>query len=138
MRFGPKLHANELRAVASQPLLRSVDEPGRIYYDRNVNQVHPRLPISNEQLDEFCQRWHVIELALFGSVTRDDYRPDSDIDVMVEFSPDADRNLWDFVDMRDELAEILGRDVDLITKGTIKNPYRKASIEKDLKVIYAA
>lgn len=138
MRFGPILSSERTGGgVLTQPR-GSVDDPWRIYYDSNVKQVHPRLPISNEQLDEFCQRWHVIELALFGSVTRDDYRPDSDIDVMVQFSPDADGSLWDFVDMRDELAKILGREVDLVTKGTIKNPYRKASIEKDLTVIYAA
>ena len=103
-----------------------------------MSRVHPRLDIEPEVLADYCRRWQITELALFGSVTRDDFRPDSDIDIMVEFAPDAGHSLWDFVHMRDELADLLGREVDLVKKGTIRNPYRKLSIEKDLRVIYAA
>lgn len=79
-----------------------------------------------------------MELALFGSVVRDDFRPDSDVDVMVRFAPDAHRSLWDFLHTQEELVELLGRPVDLVQKGTAMNPFRRHSIEQDLTVIYAA
>jgi predicted nucleotidyltransferase len=103
-----------------------------------MNTVHANLCISKDQLAEFCDRWRVNEFALFGSVVREDFRPDSDIDVLVEFFPGAMLSLWDFVHMKSELEELLGRSVDLVKKGTIRNPYRRASIERDVQVVYAA
>ena len=103
-----------------------------------MTQIHPRLPVTAEQLADFCRRHHVIEFALFGSVTREDYRPDSDIDVMLAYGPDAVRGIHEYLDIKEELAAMFGRDVDVMTKGPIANPYRRASIEKDLTVIYAA
>jgi predicted nucleotidyltransferase len=103
-----------------------------------MNTVHPHLSISREQLSDFCKRWRVKEFALFGSVVREDFRPDSDIDVLVDFLPGARLGFWDFVHMKFELEELLERPVDLVKKGTIRNPYRRASIDKDLQVVYAA
>ncbi len=103
-----------------------------------MNDVHPRLPVTREQLAEFCRRHHIVEFALFGSVTRDDYRPDSDIDVMLAYGPDADQGIQEYLELKEELAAMFGREVDVMTKGPIANPYRRASIEKDLTVIYAA
>jgi predicted nucleotidyltransferase len=71
------------------------------------------IAIPREAVQGFCQRWNISELALFGSVLRGDFRPDSDVDVLVRFAPDARWTLLDFVRMRDELSEILERKIDL-------------------------
>ena len=73
------------------------------------------------RLTAFCQRWRIAELAFFGSVLRDDFRPDSDVDVLVTFAPNAAWGLLDFVAMRDELSAILGRQVDLVTRRSVEN-----------------
>ena len=100
--------------------------------------AHPSLTISREELAAFCERWGIKELALFGSAARGEMRPDSDVDFMAEFDEDARISLFDLVDIHTELAEMVGRPVDFIEKGTIINPYRKASIARDLTVVYAA
>jgi predicted nucleotidyltransferase len=73
-----------------------------------------RLPIPQDELRRFCQRHHIRRLSLFGSVLRDDFGPDSDVDVLVEFDPEHVPG-WEVIDMQDELSEILGRRVDLLT-----------------------
>jgi predicted nucleotidyltransferase len=75
------------------------------------------LPIQlpEAKISNFCDRWKIRELALFGSVLRDDFRPDSDLDVLVTFSLDADRILFDRVQMQQELASIVERQVDLVS-----------------------
>jgi uncharacterized protein len=95
--------------------------------------VMKKLPIeiSQEKLIGFCGKWKIIGIELFGSVLRDDFGPDSDIDVLATFSPDADWSLWDHVAMEDELSSILGRKADLISKRAIErsgNWIRKAEI----------
>ncbi len=80
-----------------------------------------RIVPDRERLTAFCQRWRIAELAFFGSVLRDDFRPDSDVDVLVTFAPDADWGLLDFVAMRDELSAILGRQADLVTRRSVEN-----------------
>jgi uncharacterized protein len=96
------------------------------------------LDVTAEQIADFCRRWQVTEMALFGSVVRDDFGPNSDVDIMVEFAPDAPRTMSGRLDMIEELEHLTGRPVDLVTKGTIINPFRLHSIKKDLTVIYAA
>ncbi len=86
----------------------------------------------------FCQKWHVAEFAVFGSAARGEARPDSDVDVMVTFAPKSGTSLGDFVDMQNELRTIFGRDVDLVQKGSIRNPFRRRGIMRDLTVVYAA
>ena len=100
--------------------------------------THPRVEVPKQEIEAFCRRWDVVELALFGSVVRDDFGPDSDIDVMVKFAPEHGKDLFDFVDMRDELEAIFGRRVDLVKHGTIESPSRRRSIMHDLTVVYAA
>jgi len=101
--------------------------------------VNPHLDVTSEQIADFCRRWQITELALFGSVVRDDFRPDSsDVDVLVQFAPEARGSFSNWFDMQGELADLFGRPVDLVTKGTIVNPFRRHSIAKDLTVIYAA
>lgn len=97
-----------------------------------------RIPIDREAIAEFCRRYHVSELSLFGSVLRDDFRPDSDIDVLVEFEADAAISLFDLVDMRDELAEFFGRPVDVVERSALRNPYRRREILGSAELLYAA
>ncbi len=97
------------------------------------------LPI--EQIKEFCDRWQVIEFALFGSILRDDFRPDSDIDVLITFSPTAKRGLTETLQMRDELQAIFDREVDLIVKAAIErseNWLRRKNILESAEIIYVA
>ncbi|OCQ99613.1 DNA polymerase subunit beta [Nostoc sp. MBR 210] len=94
-----------------------------------------------EQIQEFCQRWQVTEFALFGSVLRDDFRTDSDIDILITFSPTAKRGLTETLQMRDELQAIFNRPVDLIVKAAIErseNWLRRKNILESAQVIYAA
>jgi uncharacterized protein len=97
--------------------------------------------IPRKKLAEFCRRWRVSELALFGSALRDDFRPNSDLDLLVSFSPRTKISLFDLVRMQNELKEIFGREVDLVERRAIEkseNYIRRKSILSNTKVIYAA
>jgi len=96
------------------------------------------ISLSMEDILRFCRRWRVTELSLFGSVIRDDFRPDSDVDVLLSFERDAPWSLFDLVQMREELRGIFGRDVDLVEKEAIRNPFRRAEILRNREIIYAA
>jgi len=96
------------------------------------------IDIPDDKLADFCQRWKIMELALFGSVLRDDFRPNSDVDVLVELAPDHGLGLYDLIDMEQELRGIFGRDVDLVTKGGLRNPFRRREILSTRQVVYAA
>jgi predicted nucleotidyltransferase len=96
------------------------------------------IDISEDRLADFCRRWKVTEFALFGSILREDFGPQSDIDVLVTFQAEAAWSLWDLLDMRDELRELFGREVDLIEKDALRNPFRRHEILKSYKVVYAA
>ena len=97
-----------------------------------------RINFSIHQVVEFCKRWQVTEFSLFGSVLRDDFRPDSDVDVLVSFNPTAPWSLFDLVTMQDELQKIFGRTVDLVEREGLRNPFRKRSILSSREVIYAS
>lgn len=77
----------------------------------------PRIPVDRAAIRDFCRRHHIRRLAFFGSVLREDFRPESDVDVLVEFSPGHTPGFFGLVDMQDELTRILGRKVDLLTPG---------------------
>lgn len=98
----------------------------------------PRIHVPTEHLVSFCQKWKVRELALFGSVLRDDFGPDSDVDILVELMPDHGLSLFDWVDMIDELKVIFGRDIDLVSKKGLRNPFRRHEILSTCEVIHAA
>ena len=100
--------------------------------------VNPGIQIPPGTIEAFCKKWHLVELALFGSAVRDDFRPDSDVDVMVRFESGGRPRLFGLVDMQLELEEIFGRPVDLVEYGTIENPFRRSSIMSQLAVLYAA
>ena len=101
----------------------------------------PRIDIPKERIADFCRRWKITELALFGSVLREDFRADSDVDVLVTFAPDATWSLFDHVDMEDELEGILGRPVDVVSRRGIersRNPSRRRAILESAQVVHVA
>ena len=95
-----------------------------------------RLP--RKKIAEFCKRWGIIEFSLFGSVLREDFRADSDIDVLVSIDPSAQIGLFELAQMQIELENIFKRPVDLVEKDALRNPYRRSEILKTAQVIYAA
>lgn len=101
------------------------------------NLVGGRIKASPTQIAEFCQRWQIAEFALFGSVLRDDFRPDSDIDVLVTFASESTATWDDWMKMQEEVEALFERKVDLVSKKYLKNPYRRHEILKTQKVIYA-
>jgi predicted nucleotidyltransferase len=95
-----------------------------------------RIDIPRDRVAEFCRRNRIRRLALFGSVLRDDFRPDSDIDVLVDFEPDTRVGLR-FFDMEEELSEMLGHKVDLNTLGFL-SPYFRDDVLAEAEVYYDA
>lgn len=97
------------------------------------------IAIPQSKIATFCTNWQITELSLFGSILRDDFRPDSDIDLLVAFTPEADWGLLDHVQMQHDLQETLGRDVDLVSKRAIENSenwIRRQEILSTAEVIY--
>ena len=95
--------------------------------------------IDTSAIGAFCRRWNVTELSLFGSALRDDFRPDSDVDVLVAFAPDAHPTLFDMVHMKEQLEEILGRAVDLLSRRGVeqsRNYLRRRAILSSAEPIY--
>jgi hypothetical protein len=85
--------------------------------------VSSRVPVNRQRIAEFCRSHHIRKLSLFGSVLRDDFRPDSDIDVLVTFEPGQVVGLR-IVDIEDELAQLLGRRVDLVSEKYLNHRIR--------------
>ena len=96
------------------------------------------IKVPTEPIAAFCRKWKVTEFALFGSVLRDDFGPDSDIDVLVDLDPNHGLDLFDWVDMIDELRALFGREVDLVSKSGLRNPFRRHQILTTREVIHAA
>lgn len=99
--------------------------------------AQPRLAIPAQALADFCRRNRIRHLGLFGSVLRDDFRPDSDVDVLVEFEPGARVSLFTLADIQDELSALLGRPVDLVPRDGLK-PIIRDSVLASEHVLYAA
>jgi uncharacterized protein len=97
-----------------------------------------RIDIDQEKIATFCRKWKVREFALFGSVLRDDFGPESDVDVLLTFEPDAPWSTFDLAEMIEELKAMFARDVDLVEKEGLDNPIRRRAILESSQVIYAA
>jgi hypothetical protein len=98
------------------------------------------LPIPKREIAAFCKRWKVVELSLFGSAVRSDFSPDSDIDTLISFSSQSEWSLFDHIQMKQELKELFGHDVDLITQRVLEqshNELLRAEILKGIQVVYA-
>src|SRR5262249_32291096 len=104
------------------------------YMARDSSQEMP----SGEVLSSLCARWRIKELSVFGSLARGEAGSTSDADVLITFQPDAASDLWDMVNLQDELASLFGRPVDLFVEGTIRNPVRRRAILRDKRQLYAA
>ena len=105
----------------------------------NIDTLYHRLGVTPAELAEFCQTAQITELALFGSILRDDFRPDSDIDMLVTFTPDSKISLLDFVRLEYDLEDWLHRDVDLVSKPAVeqdRNWLRRKEILNNFQVIY--
>ena len=104
-------------------------------------KAQPRIPIDHQWVAEFCRQWRITEFALFGSVLRDDFGPDSDVDVLVRFAPDARWGLFDLCRMEEQLRAFFGRPVDLVTRDSIEqseNYIRRGAVLGSMEVIHAA
>lgn len=100
-----------------------------------------RIDIPKDKIVGFCKKWKIREFYLFGSVLRDDFGADSDIDVLVAFSEEARHTLFNLVHMESELKDIFGREVDLISRRGIessRNYIRRNAILNSLVSVYAA
>ena len=106
-----------------------------------IQPIKTAVPMPMDQIVEFCRRWTLSEFALFGSVLRDDFGPESDIDVLVSYPKDWPHGLFEWVQMQDELALVFDRKVDLVSRRGVefsRNPYRRKGILDSARVIYAA
>ena len=97
--------------------------------------------VPKDKIVAFCKKWKITELALFGSVLREDFRQDSDVDVLVTFSPDSDWGVEHLMDMKEELESLFGRTVDLVEKRLVeesRNYIRRKHILSNMEAVYAA
>jgi hypothetical protein len=100
-----------------------------------------RIDIPQDRLEAFCRAHRIRRLSLFGSALRDDFRPDSDVDVLVSFETGARHSLFDLVTMQDELQVILGREVDLVEREAVEqseNYIRRRHILQNEEPVYVA
>ncbi|MBW1776103.1 MAG: nucleotidyltransferase family protein [Deltaproteobacteria bacterium] len=103
--------------------------------------MHVSIDVSRKTITDFCRRWHISELAVFGSALRGDFHPESDVDLLVTFDEDARWTLFDLVRAEEELERIFGRKVDLIERRAVeknRNYIRRKAILDSLETIYAA
>jgi uncharacterized protein len=97
-----------------------------------------RVSIPKKKIQDFCHRWNVRELDLFGSALRPDFSQESDVDILISFQQGAGISAFDLAAMQSELESIFGRHVDLVEKEALRNPYRKREILNTARVIYAS
>lgn len=105
----------------------------------NPETLYNRLGITPTELAEFCENAQITELALFGSILREDFRPDSDIDILVTFAPACKIDLLEFVRLEYDLEDWLHREVDLVEKEAVKkdrNWLRRKEILNNYQVLY--
>jgi predicted nucleotidyltransferase len=103
--------------------------------------IKQNINLPRSQISDFCQRWRIRELALFGSVLRNDFRPDSDLDILVTFAPEANWSLLDHLRMEQELATLLNRKIDLFSRRAVDQSHnwiRRREILNTAEVVYGA
>ena len=105
---------------------------------KNDVAANARIELPMREIQEFCRKYGVEEFSLFGSVLRDDFGPDSDVDVMLKFKPGYGFTFENTPDIQDDLQRIFGRAVDVIEKDRIRNPFRRHAIMSSYRVVYAA
>ncbi len=100
--------------------------------------MSPKVTFDRQKVAELCRRYGVSELALFGSVLGDDFRTDSDVDVLVSYGPEAHPSLLELAELSEDLTDIFGRDVDLVERAGLRNPFRRRAILSSAEVVYAS
>lgn len=102
--------------------------------------MQPTIEVHLEKVTELCRQYHVRRLEVFGSGVRQDFDPSSsDVDLLVEFEPGSSLKALDqYFGLKESLESLLGRSVDLVVAGAVRNPYLRASIERDRETLYAA
>lgn len=101
-----------------------------------MQQRQVDMPVAT--IADFCRRWKVKEFSIFGSILREDFGPQSDVDVLLNFFEDVPWGLFELVEMKDELKTIFGREVDIVEQEGLRNPFRRHEILRTRRVIYAA
>ena len=96
------------------------------------------IDVDEAQIAAFCHEHDIRKLWLFGSVLREDFGPESDVDVVVEFEASAKLSLWDVAEIQERLAELVGRPVDLVERDALRNPFRRREILRTSRLVYAA
>jgi uncharacterized protein len=127
---------------------KAIRNRGLSFYLNHLNPIFDRNPLAGyiemtvniekyqSGIDEFCRKWNIAEFSLFGSVLRDDFGQDSDIDVLVEFGKNSPYSLFDLVAMKEQLGDLFGREVDILEKAALRNPFRKHSILNNRRILY--
>ena len=95
------------------------------------------ISLDDAEIKELCEKYHLTELAVFGSALRDDFTEDSDVDILVSFDENFHSTLIDILDLKDFFSNLLNREVDIVEKEGLSNPFRKKSILSTKEVIYA-
>lgn len=128
-------------AQGETPSVREPEAQYRVPQEQRVDAVPSlrRLGATKRDVSAICRKWGIARMSLFGSVTRPDFEPHSDVDVLVEFPRGRAPSLFGIVRLRDELSSLFGgRAVDVVTPAVFRNPARRSAIEKDLQVVYEA
>lgn len=105
------------------------------------HQIRLSFDWPEEDVRRFCRRWQITELSVFGSALRADFAPESDIDLLARFAPEAQWSVFDHARMEEELRQILHRDIDLVTRLAVdetSNEGRRAEILRTAQLVYAA
>lgn len=106
--------------------------------NQRTHSMGVQIPIPLDRIADFCRRHHIVEFSLFGSVLRPDFRADSDVDVLVAYESGYGPTLEESLDMEDELQAMFGREIDLVERRLIENPFRRYEILTTRQVIYTA
>ena len=102
--------------------------------------ISEKIGLDEDKLAEFCRKWRITKLEIFGSVLSDEFSPDSDIDFLYTFEPGAKQGLLDIIRMEKELSGIVGREIDLVSRLAVErssNWIRRNSILNNTEVVYA-
>ena len=91
---------------------------------------------SYDDIERICKKYKIIEVSIFGSSLREDFKDDSDVDILIEYSPNAEISLFDEIDISDELSELVNREVHLTDIEELKNPIRRKCILETREVVY--
>jgi predicted nucleotidyltransferase len=102
-------------------------------------KINGSIEVPDAAIAGFCRKWKITQIELFGSALREDFRPDSDVDLLLTFQKNDGWGLYEFVEMQDELEQILGRPVDLVERAAVersRNPFRRKNILSTARLVY--